>query len=171
MILDTSFLSSLFKIRKLELIRKFFRVDFVNLPYSVYEELKKAPFFDDLIKHIAFSKKEVSNDRWLLVLKTNNLSALEQDDLKNQLFHLGKGENEAILWAQFNKDVLLMDDKRAQNVAEKIGLKCYGIPTFLIACKKAEIIELKEIKKLIRDLKEKDYYEFSKEMEKALLKK
>lgn len=48
---DTDFLSSFFKI-SIELIFDAFDVDKVCITQAVFEELAKAPFFDDLARHM-----------------------------------------------------------------------------------------------------------------------
>ena len=44
-----------------------------------------------------------------------------------------------------------------------------SIPTFLLRGKRKRKIPVGEIKRIIADLREKDYYEFSKEVEAELL--
>ncbi|MBL7147887.1 MAG: hypothetical protein ISS82_03615 [Nanoarchaeota archaeon] len=45
-----------------------------------------------------------------------------------------------------------------------------SITSFLLDCKKRNILSLEEIKQIINELKEKDYYEFSEEVKEELLK-
>ena len=67
-------------------------------------------------------------------------------------------------------DKILIDDKSAREFAKNNNIKVISIPAFLIYCKNKNIISLNKIKQIIKDLKEKDYYEFTKEIEYLLFK-
>ncbi len=49
---DTDFLSAFFKINRVELIYEALDADKVCITQAVFEELSKAPFFDDLARHM-----------------------------------------------------------------------------------------------------------------------
>ncbi len=49
-------------------------------------------------------------------------------------------------------------------------LKAISIPTFLLWYKRKRKISVEEIKGIIKDLREKDFYAFSKEVEEELLR-
>lgn len=51
-VLDTGFISSLFKINRLDLLKKFFDVKTASTPNAVLVELSKARFFKDLLLKI-----------------------------------------------------------------------------------------------------------------------
>lgn len=67
-ILDTDFLSSFFKIGKLNLILKALDLKHVTIPSTVYEELKEAKFFDEIVSLFAFKEKELSDDKFIFVI-------------------------------------------------------------------------------------------------------
>ena len=62
-----------------------------------------------------------------------------------------------------------MDDRVAGKFAKSRGIVVVDIPEFLLDCKNKKLITSNEISQIIKDLKEKDYYEFSKEIKKRLL--
>ncbi len=62
-----------------------------------------------------------------------------------------------------------MDDRRAAQHAKQEGITVMSIPAFLIHCKTKSIISKDEIREIIEELKEKDYYEFSDDVKQTLL--
>lgn len=79
------------------------------------------------------------------------------------------GEREAITLALNTGAILLIDDQPAKERAIEIGIEAFDLTMFLHACKKKGIISQEEMKIIIRDLKEKDYYEFKKSVQNDLL--
>jgi len=67
------------------------------------------------------------------------------------------------------KDANFFNDKCARKIAKEEGLKVLSIPSFLADCKRKNILSNEKLKQIIKDLKEKDYYEFSEEVESLLL--
>ena len=43
------------------------------------------------------------------------------------------------------------------------------IPTFLIQCKESNVLLKEEVREIMEELKEKDFYEFSEEIKEKLL--
>ncbi len=83
---------------------------------------------------------------------------------------MGNGEKECIaLCKKFKKSLLLTSDKKALSVAKNHGIMVINIPAFLLACKNTAFLNSKEIFHIIKDLKIKDYYEFSDDERKRLL--
>ena len=149
---DTDFLSSFAKIKKIELIFKVFRTNSLSITQAVYEELKQCPVFEELLPY--FADKRIENK------KTSDNSVPT---------HFGKGEKESISLAKETKSKLLMDDRKAAKYAESIGVIVIDTPAFLFYCKEKKILSVAEIKKIITQLREKDYYEFNEEVKKELI--
>ena len=165
-ILDTDFLSSFFKIKKIDLILKALNLKHVVIPSTVYEELEKSKFFDEIVSLFAFKEKELSDRRFILV-KNVDLSTLEGFKEEETII-LGKGELGCFVLGK-NKETILIDDSKARSVAKEKGLKVVSVPSFLLYCKRKSIVSLSELKQIVSDLRAKDYYEFSEDIKKTLL--
>ena len=59
---------------------------------------------------------------------------------------------------------------KAEKIASKENVISFNIPELLFACKKRGILKKDEISRIISELKEKDSYLFSKDIEEELLK-
>ena len=167
-IVDTGFLSSFFKIGKLKFVLKVFNLKCLIIPTTVYEELKEAKFFEQIMASFAFRTTDVNDNQFILVksVDLNELKECFQEETKI----LGNGELGCFLLAKKTDDKLLIDDQKARAVAKEKGLKVVSITTFLLYCKKKKILSLNEIIQIIKELKEKDYYELSNEVKEMLLK-
>lgn len=150
---DTDFLSSFFKISRVELIFDAIDVDKVCITQAVFEELAKAPFFDDLARHM---------ERIELV----SLDKLP-DNIQSTI--LGKGEIESISYALKMKSILLTNDKKAGEFAEDLGVKVLDIVSFLLLCKEINLLSTNEIEHILDSLRKYDYMEFNREQKKLLL--
>jgi len=64
---------------------------------------------------------------------------------------------------------LLISDNKARRIANKNDIFTLNISAFLLACKQMGILNMGDILAIIRDLKEKDYYEFSEEERNRLM--
>ena len=168
-ILDTDFLSSFFKIGKLKLVLRALNLKHVVIPSTVYEELKEAKFFNEISSLFAFNEKELNENRFILV-KTVDLMEWKENFTKEETITLGKGELGCFVLAENSGDTILIDDQRARVVAKGKGLKVVSIPAFLLFCKKKNVVSLNEIRKIVEELREMDYYEFSEESRELLLK-
>ena len=62
-----------------------------------------------------------------------------------------------------------MDDRKAGRYAESIGVIVIDTPAFLFYCKEKKILTIAQIKKIISQLREKDYYEFNEDIKDELL--
>ena len=154
-LLDTGFLSSLFKINRLELVKKHFEAEYVVIPNAVFEELSKTEFFAELIQFIAVDEYYVDEKRWILVKKAE----IEIDEEK-----LGNGEKEAISLAKKHNALLLIDDRSARSVAKREGIMTATLPEFLLDCKDARSLSKDDISIIVELLKEKDFYKFKKDI-------
>ena len=168
-ILDTDFLSSFLKIGKLKLVLRALNLKHVVIPSTVYEELKETKFFNEISSVFAFDEKELNENRFILV-KTVDLMEWKENFTKEETITLGKGELGCFVLAENSGDTILIDDQRARVVAKGKGLKVVSIPAFLLFCKKKNVVSLNEIRKIVEELREMDYYEFSEESRELLLK-
>lgn len=153
-IADTDFLSAFLKINKLDVIFKALETNELVIPKTVLQELKNAPFYDKFLQFLSAEKNRI-------VIKE-----LEKKDSSEEF---GKGELECISLAEKTNALLLMDDRAAGKFAKSKGITVMEIPTFLLHCKISNNLSKEEIMKVIKELKEKDYYEFNKEIEEILL--
>ncbi len=64
---------------------------------------------------------------------------------------------------------MLTNDRNAGILAERKGITVMDVITFLIYCKNHNLLSKDELRKIINELKEKDYYEFSEEAKNILL--
>ena len=139
---DATPLIALAKINKLDILADLF--DRVILPQSVYDEvvtqaadkagsadIKKADFFD--IR-----------------------SASDQSKVRYLLATLDAGESEALVLAEeLAADLVLLDEKKARGIAEKIGLHYTGTIGLLLAAKKKG--RVKSLRPLLDELRAKSF--------------
>lgn len=161
-ILDTDFLSSFFKIQKLKLILRVLNVKQFAIPSTVYEELKDAPFFNQISSFFAFNETELNEDRFILI-KSVDLIKSKLNFTTEELTVLGKGELGCFKLAKDSGDIILIDDQRARVIAKRKNLKVVSIPTFLLFCKMKNFLSLDDIQRIVKELNEKDYYVISEE--------
>jgi predicted nucleic acid-binding protein len=159
-VLDTGFISSLFKINRLDLVKKLFNVKTASIPNAVLIELTDARFFKDFLSIVAPSYSGITDDRWIIV----------EDSKPIEVMDLGMGEREAISLALSKRTILLIDDQTAKEKAIEMRVEAFDLNMFLQACKDKGLIPQGEMEAIITALKEKDYYNFKNSVEKGLLK-
>jgi predicted nucleic acid-binding protein len=125
---DTTILSNLLKIGKIELLKDLFGE--IILPESVYKEINslisKRP-------ELEFFK----NQDWIQIKSIKNL-----DLLKKLLVELDDGEAEAICLAnELNANKLLIDEKLGRAVAEKLNIEIIGTLGIIVEAKNKHLIE------------------------------
>lgn len=126
-IADAGPIFSLAIIDKLEILNQLF--DEIKIPNAVWEEitLDKSTVFYKKIEE--FFKPKVQN--------INGFNELT--------FVMDLGESESvILYKELSADFLLIDDKKARNIAENFGIRCIGT---------LGILSVAKDKGLVRDLK------------------
>jgi len=159
LIFDTDFLSSFLQIGHCELIREFYQVDQAWVPAAVYRELAQTDLLTLLLAV-----------PWLRVppIEPPSNEVLLQDITFQTL---GAGERACITLAYAQTDtVVLMSDNKARRFARSLSIDAINIPAFLIACKTAGVVDTKTIAQIIDDLRDKDFYEFKKDIRDELLK-
>ena len=168
-VLDTDFFSSFFKIGRLKLILDVSGEENVVIPGTVYDELKRTSFFDEILYRVAFSEDDIDDERYILVKKVD-LSICDSFIGSEEMTGLGKGELGCMVLAKEHGAEILISDRHARQIARDKRLKAISIPTFLLRYKRKRKISIEEIKGIIKDLREKDFYAFSKEVEGELLR-
>lgn len=167
---DTCILSSLAKIDQLSLLRKLF--DKVIIPYSVLKELNREevegyPFVDKILNLLVFHEKDLSNQKWILVISLTPEELQISSDLYNK--NLSSADSDCGAIAKNRKEVLATDDEKFKEIAELEGIKTADLKTILgAAILKGFIKSREKLKQLIEDLEREDFYKFSKRDEEAL---
>jgi len=157
-ILDTDFLSAFLKIEQVPLIRSFYQVDTVLVPFAVYREIAVTALLPRLAEFPWLRLTEPNQDR---------LAALQQNE---PFARLGSGEQEAIALVLEQPDaVLLMNDNQARRVATHLGVTVTHIPAFLLACKMTRLVDRDTMADLITALRARDHYEFRQDVLAMLL--
>ena len=158
-IFDADFLSSFLQIERCDLIREFYQIEQALVPAAVYRELAQTDLLTSLL---AIS--------WLHVPLVE--PPPDETLSQNVTFQtLGAGERTCITLAHTQTDaVVLMSDNKARRLAQSLGITVVNIPAFLLACKIAGLIDIEMMTQIIQDLKDKDFYEFRKDVHDELLK-
>lgn len=132
---DTSALSNLLIIGRLDLLKKIF--GHVIVPGAVAAEL------DVIDRH----RREILEQEWISVVK------ISDKDLFNSILEkLDAGEAEAItLSIELSSDFLLIDELAGRLVARERGIKIIGVAGILVEAKRLGLIDLvkPEIEKLL----------------------
>ncbi|MPM76907.1 hypothetical protein SDC9_123906 [bioreactor metagenome] len=128
-IADAGPIISLALVNKLEILSELF--DEVKIPDAVWLEVthdENKPFVEKI--------KEYFRDKVCKIKGFNELT-----------FVMDHGESESVvLYRELNADFLLIDDKKARDIAENLGIKCIGTLGLLSAAKDKKIIpELKPV--------------------------
>lgn len=148
---DSGPIFSLAIVDKLEIMDRLFEE--IYIPKAVWEELTRdqtTEHYQRIVDYFQSKIKEVS----------------ERNELT---FVMDYGESEAvILYKELNADYLLIDDKKARDIAENFGIQCIGtIGILSIAREKGIVNELRTLFEAF--LKNKRYY--SLELLNTILKK
>ena len=149
-ILDTDFLSAFLKIERLDLVKAFYEAEVLRVPPGVYREVSQT----NLVAGLAGLP-------WIQIEIPPDLGSPPPDPA---FLALGRGEREAILLArQHQGSLLLMNDLKAQRIAQGMGIETADIPAFLLACKLSGFSVPEQIRELVAALQERDRYGFRKE--------
>ncbi len=131
-VVDTSVLIALSRIGKLDLLRNLFTL--VLAPRAVAEE-----YGEPL-------------PGWIKVLDVKNKQLV-----RALLEYLHRGEAEAITLAiETDTNIVILDDKKARNIARRLGLKIIGTVGILVLAKKQKLID--DIEAEINHLLQKSFY-------------
>ena len=115
----------------------------------------------------AFKEKELTSKKFILI-KNVDISTLTGFTDEEKV-SCGKGELGCFVLAKQSGETVFIDDNKARAVAKEKRLKVVSLPSFLLYCKRENIVSLDELKQIVNDLKTKDYYEFNEEVKRTLL--
>ena len=111
---------------------------------------------------------EGRTSHWIKIeeVKEDLLNIFEDDEIKV----LGEGEKECILLCKEKENsILLINDRKAREIAKRKGISTLNTSAFLLLCKIRGLIGRDGIISLMESLKEKDYFEFTEEEKRILL--
>lgn len=136
---DTSPISNLFKIKRLDLLRLVFGK--IIVPNAVMDELLE-------LEKRGIDLSEITNADWIETAEVENFLAVQ--NLMGSMIDLG--ESEAIILAkEIKADYLLIDEKLGRKIAESEGLKVIGLLGVLRQAKTIGLIP--EIKSILDELR------------------
>ncbi len=116
------------------------------------ENLAKEILIPDAVAKEIKRKKDVNLPAFFIVKEAKDKSFINQ---KRENLH--SGEVEAIALARETKtDLLILDDKKARELAEKEGLNVAGLLALLILAREKEII--KKVKPILDALKAQNFF-------------
>lgn len=122
-IADSGPIFSLALLDKLDLLNDLF--DEVRIAQAVWEEISF-----DKSKPFSFKIRDFFNGKVIQIQRFNDLT-----------FTMDYGESQSvILYKELNADFLLIDDKKARNIAENFGIKCIGTIGLLSVAKDKGLI-------------------------------
>jgi predicted nucleic acid-binding protein len=174
-IVDTSIISSLAKINRLKMLKSIFENETILIVYEVVNELlvskkKGYDFVDRILEVMAYKKSDLKKEKWLLKKYPDEKTSKLIDQLNEKYPHIHSCEIVSIAFAKQYNAILLIDDRRAMQVAKKEKIETYTLPSLIQYCKEVEIIRLSEVKEIIKLLELKDHYKFQKDVKKELSK-
>lgn len=149
--LDTDFLSSFLKIKRLPLVRDFYQAEDLLIPPAVYREVS-----------VTRISTELAELPWVRV-QAPDVDSVRAVCQGPGFEGLGLGETEAIALArQLEGSVLLISDNKARYSANQLGLDAVAIPAFLIACQETGFLRRDDLASVVHALQERDRYGFSR---------
>jgi len=162
-LLDTDVLSAFAKIGKIDLLYQLFSTSVLYISPSVLEEVKvsydkKYPFAMEIFQLIEKGRIKV------VVLKEKEIYEKERLPI-----WFGEGEKESIILCLNRGGVLLSNEKKVKKFCEGRKIVCLRTPGLLKALIDEGIIEVKEAKRIIENLKNKDKMEFTESTLKEIL--
>ncbi|RLI86256.1 MAG: hypothetical protein DRO76_04195 [Candidatus Altiarchaeales archaeon] len=144
-IADTSVLSAFAIIQRIDLLKKI--LGRIYIPKAVFLEILDSKD-ERLIKEV----KRYIDEKFISILRPEPIKEMEEFKERNRL---GPGESEAILIAKHEKGVILLDDKRAREVAKHEKVECYGTLALLRICYEKRVVEKEELKSVLDNVIEK----------------
>ena len=143
-VFDADLLSTFAKIGRLDLLAKTFGNKDLFIPPAVASDLmrSKSILVKDILKSKLFQQTSLSHQEKELIKKIS--------ERKN----LGMGEIECLAVCKERKMVVVTNDNKAIDVAEKLDIDVVDLETMLYSMK--ELMEISELKKVINDIETKD---------------
>jgi len=157
---DTSIISSLAKIGRLEMLKEF---SDVWTTAGVVEEI-----VDSDISSVIDPLSNSLND-WVKTSTVVDIQRIRK--IQRDYPSLSYVDSGLMIFCQKNDAILLTDDRKMLDVAEQeFEIDTYDLCEIFIALKNRELISEEDIVDIIEDLKKKDRYEFSEEDQERLTK-
>ncbi len=151
---DTSPISNLFVIGKLELLRDVYQQ--VIVPQAVFDELMK-------LNDFGYDVQEIVKTTWITVQKPTNT----QQVILLQMT-LDAGESQAIALSQeINADLLLIDERAGAKKAKELGIKTIGLLGVLVKAKEMNLVEF--LKPILEELETKAGFWLNTKLKKEIL--
>jgi len=147
---DTGATISLATIDKLDLLNSYF--DKIYIPQAVWDELVDDESFIEVLRI-----KEFFHNKLKKIRSVNDLQLI-----------MDRGESEALLlYQELGADILLIDDRKAREIAESLGVNCIGTLALLKQAKTDG--KIKNLHNVFIDLIENKRY-FSKQILNGILR-
>lgn len=155
MIFDTDILSMLGKTGRIDLLRKLFPDEELIITFEVYNELWRAKeagfvFVDDILK------------QEFKILNLHPDLIREYETKQMELRNIHSGELSSILLCKREGMDFATNDIRAKRFCDSIGIVWLDIVDLLRLCFKKNILDKKEIEKLVRDIEKYDRTKITK---------
>lgn len=162
-VVDNNILSSLAKVDRLELLKKFF--DEVKTTPEVVEEFRNEKIegykFVERIDEVKTFEK-ATEEKWLSVSSLTDEENKEKERTLNADRSIGVADAECFVAAKKENEILLTDDRYLGEKAMSEGIEACDLETFLEACVGEEIInDSSDLRNMLKQLEERDYYSFS----------
>ena len=151
---DTSVISALLSIDKLELLSQLYGK--VIIPQVVWDELER-------LRAFGYDLSPLENTQWLEIIDPKDK---ELETRLNEV--LDKGESAAIaLSKEVNPNFLAIDEKKGREIAQSMGIPIIGVIGILIVAKKQAIV--KEVKPLLDSLISEAGFRISRKLDEYIL--
>jgi len=139
---DATLLISLLKINQLNLLEKLFGN--VKIPEGVYEELTVNPLYQEEAEHIKHSS-------FIEIIEVKDTKSIS---IFRKATGLDKGESEAIVLAEeIHADLLLVDERKARQVAKKMGITIAGTLGVLLSAYEADMLTSEKVIGCLHNMK------------------
>ena len=159
-IVDACILSSLSKIRRLELLLEF---DEIITTSPVINELIESEN-EEIIQPLTKALR-----KWIRVL--DDVDYGRASIIQRSFPYLSLVDCELLVACQDNDCILFSDDGRLLNVAgREYKIESYALHEIMLALKRTKVLNNQDIKEIIIELEKKDRYKFSSGKEKQLLR-
>lgn len=133
------------------------------------EKVRGFEFAKRIRKVVAFSDNEVSKEKWILIIPLNDAEMKLSDEIKSRAM-VSCADADIIAIAESRSRILLTDDTFAGKIALQRKVNIFDLKTFFDACVMDGLIKSSgDMRKIMSDLKSKDFYEFSEEDRNDLL--
>lgn len=142
---DTTPIISLLKVHRLELLNALYRK--IVVPSAVYQEL---------ISNSAYEREreEVIHCDFICIGEIQNEESVK---ILRNVTGLDVGESEAlVLYDEWNADLLLMDERKGRQIANKMSVQYIGTMGILMLAFDEGLLDAEEVKNTIDEMLEND---------------